>query len=252
MRRSILAALLCTVLHAETVINGDRSILGAWDASAASSVKPVKTGTTLPEACKQGEVFFKLNGEANRKLYLCSSENVWTQSGYSHGTLAARPSACDAGQIYFATDALAGQNLYFCTTAGSPGSWTQMSGGSAPLSTFGIALDGGGGVIATGHKGYVTVPYACTIVGWSLQADQPGSISIEIDKKASGIPVVTTNSIVAAAPPALNNAQLRIANCNAADCTGWNKAVAANDVFGFQVSSVSLLTRATLVVNCQR
>lgn len=252
MWRAILAIALCPTLHAETVINGNRSILGTWDATGASSVKPFKAGTSLPTTCKQGEVFFKQNGEANRKLYLCSSDNLWTQAGYSHGTVAARPSACDAGQIYFATDAAAGQNLYFCTTAGTPGTWTQMSGGTGPLSTFGISLDGGGGGITTGQKGYVVVPYACTIVGWSLQADQPGSISIEIDKKAAAIPAVTSDSIVAAAPATLNNAQLRIATCSGTDCTGWSRTVAANDVFGFNVNSASSLTRATFVINCQR
>lgn len=121
------------LLDGQTVINGSRSILGAWDASAAASTKPVKSGPSLPATCSQGEFFFHTAGAANRRLYACATANTWEQTAYQHGTAAQIPAGCGAGQIFFATDASAGTNLYFCTTAGNPGTWTRMSGGVASV-----------------------------------------------------------------------------------------------------------------------
>jgi len=248
MQRVVLFLAACCLAHGDTLINGNRAILGRWDASAAASVKPVKTGTSLPATCETGEVYFKTDAPANRKLHMCGPANVWTQESYAQGTTSARPSTCDTGQLFFATDAAAGKNLYLCNPANT---WTQVNG-SGGTSTFGVSLDGGGAAIAAGQKGYVTIPYACAITGWSMQADQPGSIAIEIDKKASAIPAVSTDSIVGAAPPALSSAQLRMGTCAGGDCSGWNTSIAANDVIGFSATSATAITRATLVVNCQR
>lgn len=131
MKRVFFWFLVCGsgLVEGQTVINGSRSILGAWDASAAASTKPLKSGASLPAACTQGEFFFHTAGESNRRLYACVSADTWEQTAYSHGTLGQIPAACDAGQIYFSTSAPAGTNLYFCTTAGNPGTWTQMSAG---------------------------------------------------------------------------------------------------------------------------
>jgi hypothetical protein len=247
MRMAILMA-ACVLAYGDTVINGNRTVLGSWDASAATSVKPVKMGTSLPAACQTGEAFFRTDVQASRGLFLCGPANVWSQAGYGQGTYSQLPAACAAGQIYFSTDALAGKNLYLCNPANT---WGPVTGASA-VSAFGVSLDGGGSAITPGQKGYVTSPYACTVVGWSVAADQVGTITVELDRKASAIPAVITDSMVAAAPVALNWAQMRIGRCDNGDCAGWNKSVAANDVIGFNVTAASGITRATVTVNCQR
>lgn len=206
MRALLLFLAAGAIASGDTVINGDRTILGGWDASNASKVKPAKTGTLLP-------------------------------------------TSCEAGEVYFKTDAAAGKNLYLCNPVNT---WTQTSGAAASITTtFGVSLDGGGTAIQAGHKGYVTIPYACTITGWSVQADQSGNLQIEIDKKAGAIPAVTADKITATDPPSLNSAQLRIVNCDSG-CTGWSRSVMPGDVIGYYVSSASVVTRATLVVNCAR
>ena len=55
-----------------------------------------------------------------------------------------------------------------------------------------VTLDGQGGVISTGLKGFTEVPYACTITGWTLLADVSGSIVIDVwaDSYANFPPVV--------------------------------------------------------------
>ena len=115
------------------------------------------------------------------------------------------------------------------------------------IRSFGVTIDGSSQALAAGQVGYVTIPHACTIIGWSVQGDQSGSISIDIDKHAAAIPNTTTDKISASAPLSLISAQL----AQSTTLTGWTTSVAANDVIGFNVTSVSNLTRATAVVNCR-
>lgn len=80
MSKAILTVLAASVLaaSAQTTINGNRSITGAWDASAATSTKPVKTGTADPATCALGEMFYRTDSNT---LKFCSATNVWTAGG---------------------------------------------------------------------------------------------------------------------------------------------------------------------------
>jgi hypothetical protein len=56
------------------------------DFSAASSTRPMKTGTTLPATCVAGEMFFKTDAPAGSNLYGCVATNTWTlQAGGGGG-----------------------------------------------------------------------------------------------------------------------------------------------------------------------
>lgn len=106
----------------------------------------------------------------------------------------------------------------------------------------GITVDGGGAAITAGAKGFKSCPVAGTITGWRLLADQAGDVEFDIFKDPYGSFPPTT-SIVAAAPPALSGVQ------NDEDTVGtWTTAVAAGDVFGFQVeaSPTPTVERVTL------
>ena len=73
-------------LVGQTVINGGRTVTGAWDASQSSSSKPAKVGSTLPGSCGTGEFFFLATAVAGKNIYLCTATNVWTQVAASGGT----------------------------------------------------------------------------------------------------------------------------------------------------------------------
>lgn len=124
---------------------------------------------------------------------------------------------------------------------GSSGS----SGNSYPSGNFGVSISGSGGVITTGSKGYLSIPYACTITGWTLIADQTGSIVVDVRRSTySGFP--TTVSIAGTNLPTLSAAQ------KATDPTlvGWgNTSIAANDIIEFVVNSASTVTVAQLIIN---
>jgi hypothetical protein len=74
-------SILCLGLPAlaQTTINGGRVITGVWDASSATSSKPAKTGTALPQTCGVGEQFFKTDAAQGQNLYFCTAANTWIQ-----------------------------------------------------------------------------------------------------------------------------------------------------------------------------
>lgn len=70
-----------SLLSGQTVVNGGRVQLGAWDASGAIHTLPAKRGTIsqLPVACTQGEEYFATDATAGQNKYYCTSANIWTQ-----------------------------------------------------------------------------------------------------------------------------------------------------------------------------
>jgi hypothetical protein len=120
---------------------------------------------------------------------------------------------------------------------------------TATGSTIGITIDGAGSAISTGVKGYIRIPYACTIVGVYLLADQAGSCVVDVwlDDFAS-YPPTDADTITAAAPPTLSTA----ASGSDTTLSGWTTAVSAGDVIAFNVDSASTITRLTLELQVTR
>jgi len=106
------------------------------------------------------------------------------------------------------------------------------------LSGFGITIDGGGSAVTTGSKGFVTVPFDCTITNWYLAADQSGSVVIDVKRSGSSIVGGGGNK------PTLSSAQTG----NAAVSSWTSTAVSAGDIIEFNVDSASTLTRVNLVL----
>lgn len=110
---------------------------------------------------------------------------------------------------------------------------------------LGITLDGDGSAISTGQKGYIRVPWNCTIDKVTVVANQSGSIVIDVWKDTwANFPPVDADSITASAPPTLSSAQ----KSEDSTLTGWTKSVDAGDVIGFNVDSVTSVTRVTLTI----
>ena len=111
--------------------------------------------------------------------------------------------------------------------------------------TIPYVLDGGTLAITTGSKGIIPrLPFSCTITGWTLIADQTGSIVIDV-KKSTYAAFPTTTSIVAAAKPTLSSAQ----KATSTTLTGWTVALLEGDVLEFYVDSCTTITRATLTLD---
>lgn len=117
----------------------------------------------------------------------------------------------------------------------------------APAGTAGCVVDGAGSPPATGSKGFIQVPYAGTITGWTMIADQSGSAQFTI-KKSTFSAFPTNSSIVASAQPALSSAQ----KATSTTLTGWTTSISAGDVLEFNLDSITTCTRVELQVQIKR
>ncbi len=94
----------------------------------------------------------------------------------------------------------------------------------------------GGSALSVGVMGYLTVPFACTITGWSIQVDA-GTDTVDVWKIAAGTAIPTvSNTITASALPAISTGTV----LQSTTLTGWTTTVTANDIIG-----VNLKTTAT-------
>jgi hypothetical protein len=124
------------------------------------------------------------------------------------------------------------------------------TGATGAVSTsFGIVIDGGGLVLSTGMKGFVSMPYDATITGWDIFADQTGSVQIDVWKTSyAGFPPSVANTIAGSQKPLLSSAQK-----NTSSGVGtWTTAIAAGDVIAFNVDSASVVTKVTVVIKVSR
>jgi len=159
------------------------------------------------------------------------------------------------------------------TTSGSPasGNLTKFSGASAitngdlsgdvttsgtlvttiaanqKLAAIAFIIDGNGSAITTGVKGFVQIPFACTISSWTIlstdAAATSGSIVIDIWKDVfANYPPTVADTITASAKPTLSSAQA----ATSSTLTGWTTSVTAGDVLGFNVDSITTVTRITI------
>jgi hypothetical protein len=109
--------------------------------------------------------------------------------------------------------------------------------------TITYVIDGGGSAITTGFKGVLEVPFGCTINRVTTLADQSGSIVVDIWKDTyANYPPVVADTITASAKPTLSSA----IKAQDSTLTGWTTSIAAGDILGFNVDSITTCTRVTI------
>ena len=106
--------------------------------------------------------------------------------------------------------------------------------------------DAAGDVITTGPKGSIPVPFPCTITGWTLLAEQVGSIVIDVwkDTYANFKPTVA-DTIAGTEKPTLAAADKN----QDLNLTTWTTSIAAGDILRFNVDSVTSIKQAMLVLH---
>jgi hypothetical protein len=110
-------------------------------------------------------------------------------------------------------------------------------------------IDGGGSAITTGQKGHIEIPFACTITGWTLLADQSGSIVIDVWKDTyANFPPTVADTIAGSEKPTLSSVQKN----QDLTLTTWTTAVSAGDILAFNVDSVATVTRVTLSIRADK
>jgi hypothetical protein len=116
----------------------------------------------------------------------------------------------------------------------SSADWTRFD--SFKTQSIGITVDGSGGVVTAGQKGYVRVPYACTINSWSILTGNAGTgatVTFDIFRANNAIPSVSL--VGGGTKPFLTS---NTAQITSAAPSGWTATtLAANDILGFNVES---------------
>ena len=109
--------------------------------------------------------------------------------------------------------------------------------------TLNFVIDGGGSAITTGKKGVIVIDGDYTVTGWTIIADQSGSIVVDVNR-ATFTNFPTTSSIAGTELPTLSSAQ------KAEDLTlsSWTTTLSARDVIEFEVDSVTTVTRVTVAL----
>ena len=110
-------------------------------------------------------------------------------------------------------------------------------------------IDGGGEDITTGRKGFLSIPFECTINSVTMLGDNAGSMvcDIWVDSYANH-PPTDADSITAAAVPELDGAD----RSTDSTLTGWSKVISAGDVIAYNVDSVADLQYVTITLKATR
>lgn len=111
------------------------------------------------------------------------------------------------------------------------------------IASINFLIDGGGVALTTGLKGFLEVPFNCTINRATLLADQSGSVVVNVWKDTyANFPPVVGDKITASAPPTITTAT----KSQDSTLTGWTTTISAGDILAFNVDSVTSITRVTL------
>lgn len=103
----------------------------------------------------------------------------------------------------------------------------------------------GGGDLTAGQVVYAEIPYAMTITGWSLIADQVGSIVIDVWRRAfASFPPTIADTIAGSEKPTIVTARK---GQNLALLT-WAGDVDAGDVLAFSIDSATDVQVITLTL----
>lgn len=105
-------------------------------------------------------------------------------------------------------------------------------------------VDNGNSVIVPNQVDYVRVPYAGKLLDWTIIADQQGSVVIDVWRSSENTLPTQANSICTVNKPSLSNASIGYMTLSA-----WtNEDISQDDVFGFNVVSVSGIKKFRLSI----
>lgn len=109
-----------------------------------------------------------------------------------------------------------------------------------------FVFDGGGVAIVPSSRNYVRVDFPAIVYGWTVVADQAGSIVVDV-RKCSYSDFPTTASIAGTEKPTLTGTDKN----EDQDLTTWQRKLVAGDILEFVVSSASTVTHATVDLRLQ-
>jgi hypothetical protein len=141
-------------------------------------------------------------------------------------------------------------------STGVTGTLPQANGGTGiTTATNGITvsdiifiIDGGGSAITTGTKGYIEVPFACTVTQWTLLADVSGSITVDVYNDAYANYGTNTSMVGGGTKPTISAST----KGQSAPSSWTTTSIAAGNIIGFNVATISTCTRVTIALKVTR
>ena len=133
-------------------------------------------------------------------------------------------------------------------TQGNGGTGITTATNGITVSAIEFIIDGGGSVITTGTKGYLEVPFACTVNQWTVLADQSGSITLDVYSDTYANYGTNTSMVGAGTKPTIS-----AATKGQSAPTSWTTtSIAAGNIIGFNVATVATVTRVTVSLKVTR
>lgn len=220
--------------------------------AAASLWANVSTATAVPVITTLGGgLAFSGTTIINTSGAVDGVSSVATGTGLTGGTITS------TGAISFATIAASSLWANISTATATPSVVALSSGlafsGSTLVNAFnssvaGLTVDGGGSVFTTGSKGYIQIPFNCTISSWTILGNITGSSVVDI-KRATYTSFPTATSLVGAG----NKPTLAAAQKNSGAPASWSSVtITQADILEFNVDSVSAISRLNLMLNLVR
>ena len=106
-------------------------------------------------------------------------------------------------------------------------------------------IDGGGVEISAGEKGYIVVPYNCTITEVQLEADRVGSIKVDIwNDNYTSFPPTVADTICGGNEPEIVAAQ----KYQDTALIAWTKSLTEAGILAFNVDSALTIQRCTIIL----
>ncbi len=137
-------------------------------------------------------------------------------------------------------------------SAGATGSTGPTGYTGSSLVAIEYVIDGGGSVLTTGLKGFLSIPFGCTINSVTLLPDQSASLVVDIWKAAyTSYPPTVANTITAGDIPTMRST----GSYQDSTLSGWTTSISANDVLAFNVTGPTGptgVTRVTVALKATR
>lgn len=144
--------------------------------------------------------------------------------------------------------------MYIRHNDGSTAGWTAWSrvlDSVNDVASLVWVIDGGGSAITTGVKGDLPVPFDCVLTGYTILADQSGSIVVDVWNDTLGnFPPTDADSLVGTGGTEITISGDTDANDDT--LTGWDTALTGGTTLRFNVDSISSIERVTILLKVRR
>jgi hypothetical protein len=117
---------------------------------------------------------------------------------------------------------------------------------SNQVSSINFLVDGGGSVITTGAKGFIEIPFDCTINRWTMVSDQSCTATMDVNRQTFAAFDGSPPSIVGGSSVPTITAALKGQDTDISDWT--SVLVTDGDILGFDVDSNDNATRITIAL----